>query len=87
MQRDKLKIQEIINNFGQDVIDTGGMNTPYFVKLITDYINQERTQSFGWMYAEACILQDNFEDLRTKNVGELLNEAMSQLGSHIDPNQ
>ncbi len=55
--------------------------------IIEDYVEQQRTEAIGWMYAYACHLLDNgtgkkegmAEDLRNVLVPEIIKQAKKDL--------
>lgn len=48
-------------------------------------IEQAIYQAAGWMLAEACTLADKGEDIRTKEIPEMLDRMKRDLALHPDP--
>lgn len=42
-------------------------------------------QAAGWMYAEACSLADNGQDIRDKEFSEMIDRMKRDLSSDPDP--
>lgn len=46
---------------------------------ITEYVEQQRAEVLGWMYAEACASLDKGEDIRQIEVPSILERATKEL--------
>lgn len=79
MERDRIKIKEIVKEL-LDIADF--LDREEELKIVENleaYIEQERIQAIGWMHAEACTTADRGEDIRETECSGMLERAQSDL--------
>ena len=59
--------------------ESGIYPTSTAFKKLEMWVEQERIQAIGWMHAEACTMVDRKEDIRLKEVSDILNRAIHDL--------
>ena len=79
MKKDRKVICEIISEMLDNPDEYGIYPTSNAYDKLETLVNDRRVKAIGWIYADVCIVLDNKEDYRQKDVPEILERALIDL--------
>ena len=85
MDKDKIEICNIISEMLDNQGEHGIYPTTVCYEKLERYIEGVRIEAIGWTHADACCSLANGFDPRKTLVPELLERALIDLASRIDP--
>lgn len=80
MDKDRTEICNIISEMLDSPDENGIYPTSTAYTRLEHYIEGVRLEALGWTHAYCCLLLDKGKDPRTKEVPELINDAIDDLG-------
>jgi hypothetical protein len=79
MKKDRMAIMQVISVMLDNPSEYGIYPTTKAYDTFENLFNEIRIEALGWMYAQACTMLDNGEDMRAMEVSNLLKEALKDL--------
>jgi hypothetical protein len=79
MKKDRMAIIQVISEMLDNPDEYGIYTTTKAYDTLENLFDELRIEAIGWMYAKACTMLDDKEDLSKKEVSNLLKEALKDL--------